>query len=296
MNKDKIKSILEHLHILEYEYCILGSGSLVLRGLKKNANDLDIAITKKGLNELLNRYQLVYQNNHYILEIPDLKVEFIVKNKEEIKIEYYLGYPLQNIEQLLANKKKRNLEKDRLDIEIIEKYKKNSYEYLDLYDKSCNITGEIINRKNSYILPKKRYIITTIVFIINSRKELLIQKTSANRGSIYATTGGHVKSGMNSLQTIKEEIKEELGLNVLSDDFVYLGREKMSYKFQDIYLLQKDYDLSEITLQKKEVSNVEWLSLHDIDKLIANDLFRKSNIYGYNLLKTYLNKSSMMLF
>ena len=42
MNKEEIINILRKLNLIEDEYCILGSASLVIRNLKDIANDIDI--------------------------------------------------------------------------------------------------------------------------------------------------------------------------------------------------------------------------------------------------------------
>ena len=163
-------------------------------------------------------------------------------------------------------------------------------EYLELFDEIGNKTGESILRTSKFILPKNRFIMTVIVFIINSKNEILIQKTSKNREDIYATTGGHVKTGSNSLTSIKEELKEELNLDILDDELTFLAREKLSYKYQDIYLLKKDILLKKIKLQESEVEDIMWLKKEEIEKLIEKNLFRKSNINGFNLLKAELIK------
>ncbi len=69
-------------------------------------------------------------------------------------------------------------------------------EYLDLYDENKNLTGEkIIRPKGKPQVPKNRYINLVIIFIRNSKGEFLFQKTSKEKGSVWATTGGHVQSG-----------------------------------------------------------------------------------------------------
>ena len=52
MNKEQLLELLNSLKIDKNEYFILSTSSLVLRGLLDKANDLDIAVTTKGLEEL----------------------------------------------------------------------------------------------------------------------------------------------------------------------------------------------------------------------------------------------------
>ena len=54
----------------------------------------------------------------------------------------------------------------------------------------------------------------------------MIQKRSKLKNGKYATTGGHPKSGENSVQGIISEIKEEIGLDINPKDLklYYSGR------------------------------------------------------------------------
>ncbi len=76
----------------------------------------------------------------------------------------------------------------------------------NLYDKSKKQTQEIILSTEE--TPENRYILVVLVLIENSRKEILVQKRSKQKGGKYGLTAGHPKIGENSLQGIVSEIKE----------------------------------------------------------------------------------------
>jgi len=155
-------------------------------------------------------------------------------------------------------------------------------EYLDLYDENKKLTGEKILRG---IKPKQgNYINIVIVFIENSKGKYLIQKTSKEKGMIWATTGGHVKSGQTCDEAIIEEIKEELGINVTINELKHIQLNKFDVVFQDVYYLKKDIDIKKIILQKEEVECVKWLSKSQIKKLINKNKFRKSNIKAFDYI------------
>ena len=82
----------------------------------------------------------------------------------------------------------------------------------DLYDKNRNLTGETIFKGE--VTPEGRYIVVVLVFIQNSDGRFLIQKRSEVKNGKYATTGGHPKSGENSVQGIISEVKEEIGIEI----------------------------------------------------------------------------------
>ena len=81
-------------------------------------------------------------------------------------------------------------------------------EYLDLYDKDRNLTGEFIFKGEP--VPKGKYIIVILAMIQNSKGEFLIQKRSKQKQGKFAGTGGHVKTGQTSKEGMLEEIQEEL--------------------------------------------------------------------------------------
>ena len=58
INKDELIKLIDDLEIDLEEFWVLSSSSLVLRGLFPSANDLDIAVTEKGLNQLKQKYEL----------------------------------------------------------------------------------------------------------------------------------------------------------------------------------------------------------------------------------------------
>ena len=86
------------------------------------------------------------------------------------------------------------------------------------------MTGKTIFKGEA--IPDNNYIVVVLVFIQNSEGNFLIQKRSKLKNGKYATTGGHPKSGENSVQGIISEIKEEIGLDINPKDLklYYSGR------------------------------------------------------------------------
>ncbi len=163
-------------------------------------------------------------------------------------------------------------------------------EYLDLYDENRCLTGEKILRSKDMDIPLDRYINIVIVFIENSKGEFLIQKTSKEKGSVFATTGGFVKSGSTNDKTIVEEIKEELGIDIDINDLKLVHTIKHKKAFHDAYYTMKDIDIDKLKLQKEEVEYVKWMSIEEIESLIEKGEFRKGNIESFNVIKKVKNK------
>lgn len=157
-------------------------------------------------------------------------------------------------------------------------------EYLDIYDENRIFTGKKVLRSKDMKLSDNQFINIVIVFIENSEGKFLIQKTSLEKGSVFATTGGLVKSGSSPDRTIVEEIKEELGLDVNINDLKMIKTYKRGHAFQDTYYLKKDIDINDLVLQESEVEYVSWLSKDEIKKLIENNEFREGNIIPFEYI------------
>ena len=160
-------------------------------------------------------------------------------------------------------------------------------EYLDLYDENQNLIGEKILRAKGMKLESGKFIKIVIVFIKNDEDKFLIQKTSKEKGSVFATTGGLVSSGYTSDETIVKEIEEELGLIINFNELKHIETIKREHAFQDTYYLEKNIDIKDIKVQEEEVEYVKWLSIEEIKELINKGEFREGNIIPFlNLLES----------
>ena len=164
-------------------------------------------------------------------------------------------------------------------------------EYLDLYDSNKKLTGEkIIRDKDKLSKLKDRYINIILIFIKNSEDKFLFQKTSMEKGNVIATTGGFVKAGSTSMETVFCETEEELGINIRDDNVKFIYTDLIKNAFVDVYYLEKDINISNLKLQKEEVDDVFWLSIEEIKNLIEKNKIRKGNIAPFFSILKYLNK------
>ena len=157
-------------------------------------------------------------------------------------------------------------------------------EYTDLYDENKNLTGEKLFREKGtkLIVPKGRYSIVVLAFIENSKGEFLFQMTSKRKKNVWATTGGHVKSGQTSKEAIIEEIKEELGIDINEDEVKLFKTYKYDDAFKDVFYIKKDIDINSLTYQEDEVEYVKYLTKDEILDLINNNgNIRKTNIDAF---------------
>ena len=99
-------------------------------------------------------------------------------------------------------------------------------EYLNLYDRQGNLIDKkgVRGQKSDYLVG------IVIIFIENSKGEFLIQKTSEKRGNIFATTWGHVSYGSNFYDSVINEVKEELGIDISNNKIItYTIQNKFFY-------------------------------------------------------------------
>ena len=153
-------------------------------------------------------------------------------------------------------------------------------EYRDLYDKNRKLTGKIISKDKP--IPKGYYILVVVCFMENSEGKFLMQKRSVIKDGKWASTGGHPKTGEDSLTGMHTEIKEELGLDINKDELKLITTMQDDKIICDLYYLNKDIDLNDITMQKSEVSDVKYLTLDEIENLYQKGKFKKSHYHMFN--------------
>lgn len=161
----------------------------------------------------------------------------------------------------------------------------------DLYDENRNLIGETIFKGEE--IPEGKYIVVVLVFIQNSEGKFLIQKISKRKNGKYATTGGHPKSGENSIQRIITEVKEEIGLDIKPEDLqlYYGGKSEIEKVFWDDYYVKMDVpDIDKLKLQEEEVASVHWFSTEEIKDLMKQDKFFKNHYEEFEILLDWLKQ------
>ena len=116
-----------------------------------------------------------------------------------------------------------------------------------------------------------------LVIIINNKNQVLLQKRSYKRRHLpgkWALCAGHVISGYTEKATAIKELKEELGIDALQKELNFIGIYKKgdptNKKFSYIYIIRTDKKISEIKIQKEELTNVKYVSIKKILKMIKS--------------------------
>ena len=123
MKKIELLNLLKELNFPKDEYYVLSGASLVLRGIRKEANDLDLCISEELFNQIKDKYNLAEGNKNEcgFYKIND-NLEIVVNKKEDFKMEIGEKYNLEDLQTILDFKIKRNKPKDQKDIENIKKH------------------------------------------------------------------------------------------------------------------------------------------------------------------------------
>lgn len=124
MIKEELINLIENLGIDYEEFWILSTSALVIRGLYPDAGDLDIAVTEKGLEQLKQRFELKQKPNGWY--IVNDKVECVLDTKDDWKVEKYGEYNLESIKRYYNYLITTRREKDKVKLEIVEKYIKDN--------------------------------------------------------------------------------------------------------------------------------------------------------------------------
>lgn len=123
MNKEELLKLVEELKLPKTEFYIWSSGSMLLYGLREKAGDLDLCVSNELFKKLKEKYNLkdTDKNECGFYHISQ-DIEIVPNSKENFKMNYREGYPVEDLRNILEFKEKRNAPKDQKDIENIKKY------------------------------------------------------------------------------------------------------------------------------------------------------------------------------
>ena len=154
-------------------------------------------------------------------------------------------------------------------------------EKIDVLNELGEFTGEVATRDECH--KKGLWHRAVYAFIIDDKGNILLQKRSNNKklwpNMWDVTVGGHVDAGEFGRQALIREVKEELGISINDDDIKYLvGSTSINEQgdiinkhYNECYLITKNIDISDIKIQKEEVSEVRYFLKYELLKRISNN-------------------------
>ncbi|KKQ34417.1 MAG: hypothetical protein US52_C0060G0006 [candidate division WS6 bacterium GW2011_GWA2_37_6] len=118
---------LKKLHLPEGQYAIFGSGPLAIRNIRAS-HDIDIIVTKKLWKKLIEKYNTKIQSDPVSIKIGNIEIfynwmELTDKIEEMINTAEIINeLPFVQLKYVLEWKESMGREKDKKDIELINKY------------------------------------------------------------------------------------------------------------------------------------------------------------------------------
>lgn len=152
-------------------------------------------------------------------------------------------------------------------------------EMIDIYDDNRALTGVRLPRKQK--LKKGEYMMYVYALIKNQDGRYLITQRALDKkwaAGKWEVPGGGAMAGETSLDAIKREILEETGLDITNDkaSVIYTYKnidESGDNYFADIYLIEKDFSLSDVKIDLREALNVRLSDFDEIKSLNDTDGF-----------------------
>jgi isopentenyldiphosphate isomerase len=163
-------------------------------------------------------------------------------------------------------------------------------ELLDVVDEAGEPTGEVVPRSRAHEegIPHR----TAHVWLVRERDghpEVLLQRRAANKSHplcLDVSSAGHIPAGVGYLDSALRELAEELGVRATADELVYCGHRRTHFEgsffgrpFRDsqyvrVYLIHRDVEEDDLTLQESEVAGVLWMDLDACRKAVEEDAIK----------------------
>ena len=133
-------------------------------------------------------------------------------------------------------------------------------EIWDVYDADRRLTGRTMLRGEAY--PEDGYHLVVHMCVFNSRGAMLLQRRHPEKddwsGLWDVTMGGSAVAGEDSRTAAEREVWEEMGIRVDLTGKRPALTVNRPHIFNDIYFVDRDMDISELTLQPEEVCDAKW--------------------------------------
>lgn len=168
-------------------------------------------------------------------------------------------------------------------------------ELIDIVDETGKKTGEIMDKDEVH--NKNLFHNEVGVFLINDKKQILLEKRSSNKRyspNKWGLCAGHVDSGESLKQAALRELKEEVGIDLKESDLISFGNpekliDKTNSHFTHFYYSICNKEEKEFTIQEEELSEVRWFNFNEVIDLIKSDnnstTFNEKRIYLFELLE-----------
>ena len=140
-------------------------------------------------------------------------------------------------------------------------------EYWDIYDEERTPLQR--QHRRGEPLEDGEYHLLVHIWIYNTDGKVLLTQRhrDISFGSKWACTGGCVIAGEDSLTAALRETKEEIGLTIRPEEMMRVSQIRRLHSFVDTFVVCRDVDDSEITLQPDEVEDFCWVDRKEYKRM-----------------------------
>lgn len=148
-------------------------------------------------------------------------------------------------------------------------------ELWDVYDADRQLTGKTMVRGEPF--EEGAYHLVVHVCVFNSEGKMLIQQRQPFKqgwsGMWDVTCGGSAVKGESSRDAAHRELLEEVGIDIDFSNVRPHLTVNFDRGFNDIYIVEKDIEISTLELQYEEVKAVKWASCEEIFSMMDDGVF-----------------------
>ena len=166
-------------------------------------------------------------------------------------------------------------------------------ELIEIVDENGNFTGQVMDKEEAH---DKNLLHNEVgIFIINDKKEILLQKRSANKRfnpNKWGLCAGHVDAYETLEEAALREIKEEVGLDVSIEELIPYCEKEVTIKDSNshityFYYVKCNKKEDEFIIQEEELSEVKWFNIDEIIMMIkeGKTSFKENKIKSFESLR-----------
>ena len=150
-------------------------------------------------------------------------------------------------------------------------------ELCDVVDKFGNRTGHVVTRDTE--LASNEFYLVVHVWIRDENHYLIQQRALhlVSDPGVWATTVGYVLAGEESIGGAIREVKEELGIQLLSSHLKRIDRHVLDNRVEDVWMAEVSRESISKLILGEEVADYKWVSREGLEQLVGQgEVFRYS--------------------
>lgn len=162
---------------------------------------------------------------------------------------------------------------------------------VDIYDSQRRPTGR--THRRGVPLAKGDYILVVCVWVSDGNGRLLLTLRAPEKlasPNSWENSGGAALAGESSREAICRELREETGIHAAPEAFLLLETARSQDAFFDFYFLTNPVPLDQIVLQPGETTDARWVTLEEMDHMIAQGIVAKPIARRFRLHRDRLEK------